>query len=155
MIQRVSEQEAVYQKAPFRFEAGTPNTSGVIGLGAAIDFIQRVGFAEMMAYEAKLLAGLTERLQSVPGLTIIGGLTVPKVAVVSFVMAGVHAQDVSMILDQQAIAVRAGHHCAMPLISALNHEALVSVSLGCYNHLEECYRLVAGLHKVRQLVLGE
>jgi cysteine desulfurase/selenocysteine lyase len=132
---------------PYKFEAGTPHIAGVIGLGAAIDYVQAVGLDAIAAYEGELLAYATERLTAVPELRIIGTAR-EKASVTSFVVEGVHPHDVGTILDDQAIAIRAGHHCAQPVMQRFGVPATNRASLAFYNTRAEIDTLVAGLARV-------
>ena len=147
MIASVTFDETRYAKPPARFEAGTPNITGAIGLGAAIDYVEGIGFETITAHEGRLLALATERLSEIPGVRLIGTAR-RKAAVVSFVIDGVHPHDIGTILDQEGIAVRTGHHCAQPLMMRFNVPATGRASFGLYNTKEEADALVAGLHKV-------
>jgi cysteine desulfurase/selenocysteine lyase len=150
MIASVTFEKTTYNRLPFRFEAGTPDIAGVVGLGAAIDYLTEIGLDAISAYEEELLDYGTERLHSVPGLRIIGEAR-HKASVLSFVLDGVHPHDIGTILDQEGIAVRTGHHCAQPVMDRFNVPATARASLALYNTREEIDRLVAGLHTVRQV----
>jgi len=150
MILSVTFGKTEYKEPPGRFEAGTPNIVGAIGLGAAVDYLEAIGMARIAAYEQELLAYGTERLAAVPGLRLLGTAR-HKAAVFSFVMDGVHAHDVGTILDQQGIAVRAGHHCAQPVMERFGVAATARASLAFYNTRAEIDRLVEGLRKVREI----
>ncbi len=150
MILSVSFEETTYKKTPHRFEAGTPDIAGAVGLGAALDYVTALDLGEVAAHERHLLAYATEELSKLPGLRLIG--TAPKrSAVVSFVLEGVHPHDVGTILDQEGIAVRAGHHCAQPLMERFGVPATVRASIALYNHKADVDALVAGLHRVREV----
>ena len=150
MILSVSFEETTYKKAPYRFEAGTPDIAGAVGLGAALDYVTALDPGEVAAHERQLLAYATEELSKIPGLRQIG--TAPKrSAVVSFVLDGVHPHDVGTILDQEGIAVRAGHHCAQPLMERFGVPATVRASIALYNNKADVDALVAGLHRVREV----
>ncbi|HLH24204.1 MAG TPA: cysteine desulfurase [Chloroflexota bacterium] len=147
MISSVTFEKTTFNQLPYKFEAGTPHIAGVIGLGAAIDYVQGVGLDAIAAYEGELLAYATERLASVPQVRIIG--TAPhKASVMSFVVEGVHPHDVGTILDDQGIAIRAGHHCAQPVMQRFGVPATNRASLAFYNTRAEIDALVAGLDKV-------
>jgi cysteine desulfurase/selenocysteine lyase len=150
MIASVTFEKTIYNRLPFRFEAGTPNIAGVVGLGAAIDYLTEIGLEAISAYEEELLDYGTERLRSVPGLTIVGEAR-HKASVLSFVLDGVHPHDVGTILDQEGIAVRTGHHCAQPVMDRFGIPATARASLALYNTREDIDRLVAGLHTVREV----
>ncbi len=148
MIASVTFEATRFAPVPARFEAGTPPITQIIGLGAAIEYLDRVGWEAIGAHERQLLAYATRRLGEVPGLQILG--TAPeKIGVISFALEGVHPHDVSTILDQEGIAIRAGHHCAQPLMHRLGVPATARASFALYNTPEEVDRLVAGLLTVR------
>ena len=152
MILSVTFEKTTYNQLPWKFEAGTPHISGAIGLGAAIDYLEGIGMARIAAYEHELLKYATERLSTVTGLRIIG--TAPdKAAVVSFTLDGIHPHDIGTILDTEGVAVRTGHHCAMPVMDFLKIPATARASLSFYNTFEEIDRLVAALEQTRK-VLG-
>ena len=151
MIQRVSfEQGTTYADVPMRFEAGTPHIAGAIGLAAAIDYINSVGPEIIAEYEDELLRYVTEQLAEVDGIKLIGTAK-EKVGVVSFVMDDAHPHDIGTILDAEGIAVRAGHHCAQPLMQFYNVPATVRASLAFYNTRAEMDALVTGIRKVREV----
>ena len=147
MISAVTFEKTLYNSLPYKFEAGTPHIAGVIGLGAAIEYVQRIGLPRIAAYEADLLAYGTELLSAIPGLRIIGTAKA-KASVLSFVLDGIHAHDVGTILDHEGIAIRAGHHCAMPVMKRFGVSATARASLAFYNTREELEALAKGLHKV-------
>lgn len=147
MILSVSFEKTTYNSLPYKFEAGTPNIEGVIGLGEALRYISELGVANVAAWEHDLLLYATARLQEIEGLTIIG-TAADKASVISFVLEGVHPHDIGTILDQEGIAVRTGHHCAQPLMMRFNVPATGRASFGLYNTREEADLLVEGLHKV-------
>jgi cysteine desulfurase/selenocysteine lyase len=147
MISSVTFEKTTYNQLPYKFEAGTPHIAGVIGLGAAIDYVQAVGLEGIAAYEGELLAYVTERLSSLPQVRIIGTAK-HKASVTSFVVEGVHPHDVGTILDDQGVAIRAGHHCAQPVMQRFGVPATNRASLAFYNTRAEIDALVAGLHKV-------
>jgi cysteine desulfurase / selenocysteine lyase len=150
MIRSVSFEKSVYAEPPQRFEAGTPNISGVIGLGAAIRYLDAVGLDAIGAHEQDLLDYATQRLSRITGLRIIG--TAPaKAGVISFVMEGAHPHDIGTILDHSGIAIRAGHHCAQPVMQRFGVPATARASFGLYNTREEVDALAAGLEKVQEL----
>ncbi len=152
MILSVSFEKTTYNQLPWKFEAGTPNISGTIGLGAAIRYLESVGLDRIAAYEQELLVYATQRLQTVPGLRIVG--TAPeKAAVVSFVMEGIHPHDIGTILDTEGVAIRTGHHCAMPVMDFFKVPATARASMSFYNTFEEIDALVAALEHTRK-VLG-
>jgi cysteine desulfurase/selenocysteine lyase len=148
MIASVTFEKTTYNALPYKFEAGTPHIAGVIGLGVALDYLSGLGLDRVVAYERELLAYGTAALHAVPGVRIIGTAR-KKASVLSFVVDGVHAHDVGTILDHAGVAVRAGHHCAMPVMQRFGVPATVRASLAFYNSREELDALVAGLHDVR------
>jgi len=150
MISSVTFEKTTYNKIPYKFEAGTPNIAGVIGLGAAIDYLNSIDMEAVAVYEHGLLEYATDAISAVPGVRLIGTAR-EKAAVVSFVLDGVHPHDVGTILDQEGIAVRAGHHCAQPVMDRFGVPATVRASLGLYNTREEIDTLAAGLHKVSEV----
>ena len=152
MIRSVSFEKTTYNDLPYKFEAGTPNIGGTIGMGAAIDYVNQIGLDVIATHEQQLLDRATELLSEIPGVRIIG--TSPhKAAVVSFVMEGIHPHDVGTILDQQGIAVRTGHHCAQPIMDRFNIPATARASMSFYNTLAEMDVLADGIRKVQE-VLG-
>jgi cysteine desulfurase/selenocysteine lyase len=150
MISSVTFEKTTYNALPYKFEAGTPNIAGAVGLAAAVDYVTAIGMDAVMAHERELLAYGTAALSGVPGLTLIG--TAPeKASVLSFVMDGVHPHDIGTVVDQAGVAIRTGHHCAQPLMQRLGIPATARASLALYNTREEVDALVAALHKVREL----
>ncbi|MCZ6654280.1 MAG: cysteine desulfurase [Planctomycetota bacterium] len=147
MIKSVTFEKTVYNDLPFRFEAGTPNIAGTIAFGAALDYVSRLGFEKIDAYEAELLNYATAALSEIPEVRLIG-TAARKVSVLSFVVDGVHAHDVGTILDQLGIAVRTGHHCAQPVMKHFGLSATARASIGLYNTKAEIDALVAGVRKV-------
>ncbi|MCU0973363.1 MAG: cysteine desulfurase [Burkholderiales bacterium] len=150
MIRTVTFAKTEYNVLPYKFEAGTPNISGAIALGAAIDYVTEIGFDEIGAHEHELLAYATSEVREIPGLRLIGSAA-HRASIVSFVMEGAHPHDIGTILDHQGIAVRAGHHCAMPVMERFGVPATVRASLALYNDRDDVNALVAGLHKVKEL----
>lgn len=150
MIASVRFEKTTYHSVPHKFEAGTPNIAGAVGLHAALDYLSACGLDAVAAHERRLAKLLTERLQTFPRLRLIG-TAAEKVGVVSFVFEDIHAHDVGTILDQAGVAIRAGHHCAMPALAALQVPATVRASFGLYNTDEEVERLLQALGKVRSL----
>ena len=150
MIASVTFEKTTYNALPYKFEAGTPHIAGVIGLGVALDYLNGLGLDRVAAYERELLAYGTAALDAVRGVRIIGTAK-EKASVLSFVVDGVHAHDVGTILDRAGIAVRAGHHCAMPVMQRFGVPATVRASLAFYNTREELDALVAGLYDVREI----
>jgi cysteine desulfurase/selenocysteine lyase len=149
MIRNVTFAKTTYQNAPEKFEAGTPDIAGAVGLGAAIDYLQNVGMAPIAAYEHELLAYATEGLQSVRGLRLIG-TAANKASVLSFVIAGYEPEKIAEHLDQQGIAARAGHHCAQPALRRFGVEKTVRASLAFYNTQTEVDTLVRVLHQLKK-----
>ena len=150
MILSVSFEKTTYNKVPHKFEAGTPNIAGVIGMGAAVDYLNGIGLNHIGAYEQKLLAYATEALCRIPGVRLIG-TAAHKAAVLSFNIDDVHPHDVGTILDQQGIAVRTGHHCAQPVMERFGITATVRASLALYNTQDEIDRLAAAVATVRKV----
>ncbi|HLE21967.1 MAG TPA: aminotransferase class V-fold PLP-dependent enzyme, partial [Vicinamibacteria bacterium] len=147
MISSVSFEKTTYNRLPYKFEAGTPNIADVVGLGAAIDYLDGIGMEAIGAYEHELLDYGTQALSEIPGLELVGTAR-EKAAVLSFTLEGVHPHDVGTILDQDGIAVRTGHHCAQPVMDRFGIPATARASLAFYNTKAELDLLVAGIHKV-------
>ena len=139
-----------YARAPWRFEAGTPNTGGIIGLGAAISYVSETGLAAIQEYEQLLMHYALQELASVPELTLYG--PADRLGVIAFNLGKHHAYDVGSFLDNYGVAVRTGHHCAMPLMAYYKVPAMCRASLVMYNTTEEVDRLVAGLKRIHQLL---
>lgn len=151
MIKEVSFERTTFNEVPHKFEAGTPNIAGFVGLGAALDYLSTIGMDAIRAREAELLAHLTEELQRIDGLRIFG--TAPdKAAVVSFLIDGAHAHDLATLLDLDGVAVRSGQHCAHPLLQYFGVAATLRASLAFYNTHEEIEGFVAALKKARTLL---
>jgi cysteine desulfurase/selenocysteine lyase len=151
MIREVSFDGSSFAAPPQKFEAGTPNIAGVIGLGAAVDYLQGIGMDRIEAREQALLARATAALSEVPGLRIVG--TAPdKAAVVSFVVDGAHSHDLATLLDLEGVAVRSGQHCAHPLLAWLGVGPTCRASFAFYNDFDDIDRLVGALHKARTLL---
>ncbi len=150
MIRSVTFEKTQYNTLPFKFEAGTPDVAGAIGLGAAIKYLNGVGIENVAAHEHELLEYATQALAGLPGIRIIGNAK-NKAAVLSFVMEGVHPHDIGTILDQEGIAVRTGHHCAQPIMQRFGIPATVRASFGLYNTKAEVDALVAGIKKVQEV----
>jgi cysteine desulfurase/selenocysteine lyase len=150
MILSVSIEASTYNELPAKFEAGTPNISGAIGLGAALEYVESLGREAIAEHEHGLLELTNESLTALPGVRLIG--TAPgKAAVVSFTMQGIHPHDIGTILDSEGIAIRTGHHCAMPLMQFYGLPATARASFGCYSNAQDVERLVQGVRKVREL----
>ncbi|MFB3813052.1 MAG: SufS family cysteine desulfurase [Terriglobales bacterium] len=150
MISSVTFERTTYNKLPYKFEAGTPNISGVIGLGAALDYVESIGREAIAAYERDLLDYATQRVSAIPGVRLIGAAR-EKAGVISFLIDDVHPHDIGTILDQQGIAIRAGHHCAQPVMQRFGIPATARASIAFYNTREEIDRLVAGIENVREV----
>jgi cysteine desulfurase/selenocysteine lyase len=146
MISAVTFEKTVYNTLPYKFEAGTPHIAGVIGLAAAIEYVERIGRNQIAAYEADLLAYGTELLSAIPGLRLIGTAK-EKAGVLSFVVDGIHAHDIGTIVDMEGVAVRAGHHCAMPVMKRFGVPATARASLAFYNTRADIDALVKAIHK--------
>ncbi len=150
MILTVSFEKTTYNELPFKFEAGTPNSSGAVGLAAAVDYIDSLGIDNIHAHEQRLLSIATDKLARVPGLTIIG--TAPhKASVISFTLDGIHPHDLGTILDAEGVAVRTGHHCAMPVMEFFGVPATARASFACYSRDPDIDALVAALGKAREV----
>jgi len=150
MIKSVTFERTIFNDLPYRFEAGTPHIAGGIGLGAAIDYVERLNWQGVSEHERALLEYGTEALSSIGKLRIIGTARA-KTGVISFVIDGIHPHDVGTVLDQEGIAVRTGHHCAQPVMQHFNIPATARASFALYNTREEVDRLVAGLHKIIEI----
>ena len=151
MISSVTFEKTIYNKVPHKFEAGTPHIAGVIGLGAAIEYVSGVGIGAIGAHEHELLEYATERVGELEGVRLVGTAQ-EKAAVLSFVMDGMHPHDIGTILDQEGIAVRTGHHCAQPVMDRFDIPATVRASFGLYNTRGEIDALVAGIEKVQEIL---
>ena len=150
MIRSVTFAKTEYADPPARFEAGTPNIVGAIAMGAAVDYLQGIGLEAIGRYESGLLDYATEALSAVPGVRLVGTAT-HRASVVSFVIDGVHPHDVGTILDREGIAVRAGHHCAQPVMDHFGLPATVRASLALYNTRQEIDQLVSGVARVQEI----
>jgi len=146
MIYSVTFEETQYNVLPYKFEAGTPNMAGVMGLGAAIDCVNKIGLANITAYEQTLLQEATKKLSDIPGLKVIGQAA-DKGAVISFVIEGAHPHDMATLMDQEGVAVRASHHCAMPVMQRFQVPATIRASFGVYNHSADIDRLIAAIYE--------
>ncbi len=153
MILSVSFEKTEYNVLPYKFEAGTPHIAGVIGLGAAVEYLEALGLDAVAAHEDRLLAHALERLARTPGVRFVG-TPERRASLVSFVLDGVHAHDVGTILDQEGVAVRAGHHCAMPVMERYGVPATVRASFACYNTETEVDALADGLEKAGRIFRG-
>src|SRR5690554_25163 len=153
MIEHVSFEKTTYAKLPHKFEAGTPAIAAAIGLGAAVDWMQKIGADAIGAWENQLLTYATQQMKAeLPGLRILGEAK-GKVGVISFVLEGAHAQDLGLLTDQLGVALRTGHHCAMPVLEHLGVAATARVSFAAYNTLEEVDVFVAALKRVREMLI--
>ena len=150
MILTVSFDKTTYNELPWKFEAGTPNISGAVGLAAAMDYVESLGIERIAAHERHLLELASAELASLPDIELIG-TAAHKAAVVSFVMKGVHAHDLGTILDAHGVAIRTGHHCAMPIMTFFGVPATARASFGCYNTEGDVAALVAALGRAREV----
>jgi cysteine desulfurase/selenocysteine lyase len=150
MIRSVTFERTTYAASPAKFEAGTPNIGGAIGLGAAIDYLGQLDWAAVAGHEAQLLAAANEGLSSIRGVRLIG-TSKHKASVVSFVMDGAHAHDVGTIVDQAGVAIRTGHHCTQPVMDLLGVPATARASFAFYNTLEDVDSLVHAVREVREV----
>ena len=150
MIRSVSWEKTTYMPAPGKFEAGTPPIAQAIGLGAAIDYVRELGLDRIAAHEHDLLAYATERMADIPGLRILGHAKA-KASVLSFVIEGIHPHDVGSILDAEGVVVRAGHHCAQPVMTRFNIPATTRASFAYFNTREEVDILVSAIQKAIEL----
>jgi len=150
MISSVTFEKTTYNDLPYKFEAGTPDIAGAIGLGAAIDYLDEIGMEAVAAYEHDLLQYGTRALESISGLRLIGTAR-EKAGVLSFVLDGVHPHDAGTILDREGVAVRTGHHCAQPVMERFGVSATTRASVAFYNTREDIDALVAGIHKVKEV----
>ena len=151
MISSVTFEKTTYNKIPYKFEAGTPNIAGVVGLGAAIAYVDKLGMSEIGAHEHDLLTYATERITAIPGVRLVGTAR-EKAGVLSFVIDGIHPHDIGTILDQEGIAVRTGHHCAQPVMDRFGIPATVRASFGLYNTRREIDALIDSIEKVKEIL---
>ncbi len=150
MIRSVTFEKTLYNVLPYKFEAGTPDIAGAIGLGAAIDYVEELGLERIEAWETELLAYATERVAHIPGVRIVG--TAPtKAGVLSFVIENIHPHDIGTILDQEGVAIRTGHHCAQPALERLGLDATARASFAFYNTREDVDRLASAIVRVREV----
>lgn len=155
MIDFVYEQSATWKELPWKFEAGTPNIAGAIGLGAAIDYLTEIGMDAIQAHEAELVDYVFPKLQAIPGLTIYGSQDLSKrTGVIAFNLDDLHSHDVATALDYEGVAVRAGHHCAQPLLRYLQVPATVRASFYIYNTKADCDKLVEAIIKTKEFFNG-
>jgi cysteine desulfurase/selenocysteine lyase len=150
MISSVTFEKTIYNKLPFKFEAGTPDVAGAIGLGAAIEYLAEIGMDKVAHHEHDLLAYATDKVSAIPGVRLIGTAK-EKASVLSFVMEGIHPHDIGTILDQEGIAIRTGHHCAQPVMQCFGIPATARASFALYNTKEEVDSLVQGILKVQEV----
>jgi cysteine desulfurase / selenocysteine lyase len=154
MILTVSFERSTYNALPYKFEAGTPNITGVVGLGAAVDYLQRIDFAAVFGHEHALLESASERLlEEIPGARLIG-TAAGKASVLSFVVDGIHAHDLGTIVDREGVAIRTGHHCAMPVMERFGVAATARASFAFYNNQDDVDRLIAGLKRAVEIFRG-
>ena len=147
MIRSVSFDATEYNELPYRLEAGTPHIAGVVGLGAALDYVSAIGIDRIAAHESELLHYATRQVTGIPGLRIVG-TAAEKAGILSFTLAGIHPHDIGTMLDDCGIAIRAGHHCAMPLMQRLGVDGTARASFALYNTHDDVDRLVAGIRRV-------
>jgi cysteine desulfurase/selenocysteine lyase len=151
MISSVTFEKTTYNTLPYKFEAGTPNIAGTVGLGIALDYVESIGGVETIAaHEHDLLAYATAQLAALPGVRLIGTAK-ERSGAVSFVLEGVHPHDIGTVLDQEGIAIRTGHHCTQPLMDRFGVPATARAALACYNTREDIDALVRGMHKVKEM----
>jgi len=150
MISSVTFEKTVYNKLPYKFEAGTPHVAGAIGLGAAIEYVNGLGMDNIAGHEHELLAYATEAVSAIPGIRLIGTAR-EKAGVISFLLDSIHPHDIGTILDQEGIAIRTGHHCAQPVMQRFGIAATARASFAFYNTGEEVDALVEGIQKVREV----
>lgn len=153
MIETVTFEETTYNYIPLKFEAGTPNIADTIGFGAALDYVQNIGQNNIQAYEKELLDYATYAMKEIDGLQIIGD-SYNKSGVISFIFDDIHPQDVGILLDQEGVAIRTGHHCTQPIMQRFNIPATSRASFAFYNTKEEVDTLVRGIHKVKEIFAG-
>ncbi|MGA8366259.1 MAG: SufS family cysteine desulfurase [Candidatus Acidiferrales bacterium] len=150
MISSVTYEKTIYNKLPYKFEAGTPDIAGVIGLGAALEYVKNLGIDKIAAHEDELLEYATRAISAIPDVRLIGTAK-EKAGVLSFVLGDIHAHDVGTILDQEGIAIRTGHHCSQPVMQRFGVPATARASFGLYNTREEVDALARGIRKVREV----
>jgi cysteine desulfurase / selenocysteine lyase len=150
MISSVTFEKTIYNKVPHKFEAGTPDMAGAVGLKAALEYLNDLGMDNIARHESDLLAYATDSISAIPGIRVVGTAK-EKTGVLSFVMDGIHPHDVGTILDQEGIAVRTGHHCAQPVMERFGVDATVRASFGLYNTKQEVDRLVRGMQNVKEV----
>ena len=143
-------QQSQFADIPCRFEAGTPDIAGAVGLGAALDYVSAIGMEAIAAHERELVAYATRELERVPGLRIVGTAK-DKASIVSFTLEGVHPHDIGTIVDHAGVAIRAGHHCAMPVMERFGIPGTARASFALYNTRDEVDALVAGVDEARRM----
>jgi len=153
MISTVTFAESTWADLPAKFEAGTPNIAGVVGLGAAIDWVADLGLDVVGSYERELLEYATAQVSSVPGVRVVGTAR-ERASILSFAVEGIHPHDVGQVLDAEGIAIRAGHHCAQPVMAHFGVAATARASFAVYNTRDEVDALVRGIHRVKQVFGG-
>jgi cysteine desulfurase/selenocysteine lyase len=154
MILTVRFDGTTFDTLPYKFEAGTPNITGVVGLGAAIDYLERIDFDALAAHESGLLAYATQQVSAqIPGVRIVG-TAARKASVLSFVLDGIHAHDLGTIVDREGVAIRTGHHCAMPVMERFDLAATARASFAFYNNRTDVDRLLAGLQRAVEIFRG-
>ena len=151
MIRTVTLEGSTWNDLPYKFEAGTPNIAGAIGLQAAIAYVTTVGFDRIAAHESALLAEATERVAAVPTVRLVGTAR-QKIGVLSFVMEGIHPHDIGTIVDRDGVAIRTGHHCAQPVMDWYGIPATARASFAMYNTLDEVDVLASALHRAHSLL---
>jgi cysteine desulfurase/selenocysteine lyase len=150
MIRSVTFEKTLYNDLPYKFEAGTPNIGGAIGLGVAIDYVTNLGIENIAAHEHDLLLYATEALSAIPEIRLIG-TAAQKAAVISFLIEGIHPHDIGTILDREGIAIRTGHHCAQPVMQCFKIPATARASFALYNTRAEVDALVSGIQRVKEV----
>lgn len=150
MIASVTFEKTSYNVLPHKFEAGTPNIAGVIGLGAAVDYIQSIGFAHIITYEEELLTYGTKALSTIPDLRLIGTAK-NKSAILSFILPDIHPHDLGTLVDEEGVAIRTGHHCTQPVMQHFNVPATSRASFSLYNTKEEIDQLVQAILKAKEV----
>jgi cysteine desulfurase/selenocysteine lyase len=150
MILEVRFDGTIYNELPYKFEAGTPNIAGVVGLGTAVEYLERIGFERIAAHEAALLEYLTAGLEAIDGLRLIG-TAAHKASVQSFLLGDIHPHDLGTILDHQGVAIRTGHHCAMPIMQHFGIPGTARASLALYNDRVDIDRLLAAVRKAQEI----
>jgi len=150
MILNVTFEKTTYNRLPYKFEAGTPDIAGVIGLGAALEYVEGLGIEKIGAYEHELLDYATAAVSKIPGLKIIGTAK-EKAGVLSFTLENIHPHDIGTILDREGIAIRTGHHCSQPVMRRFGVDSTARASFAMYNTKHEVDALVRGIEKVREV----